>query len=36
MPAHAGNRWGLRVLHTLGVYERMRHAEIMRRMHGVT
>ena len=34
--AHAGNRWSLGVVHTLGVYGRLRHAEIGRRMHGVT
>lgn len=34
--AHAGNRWSLGILHTLGVYGRLRHAEIGRRMHGVT
>lgn len=34
--AHAGNRWSLGVIHTLGVYGRLRHAEIKRRMHGVT
>ncbi|QKM47299.1 putative HTH-type transcriptional regulator YybR [Burkholderia glumae] len=34
--AHAGNRWSLGVIHTLGVYGRLRHAEIGRRMHGVT
>ncbi len=34
--AHAGNRWSLGVIHTLGVYGQLRHAEIVRRMHGVT
>jgi len=34
--AHAGNRWSLGVIHTLGVYGQLRHAEIRRRMHGVT
>lgn len=34
--AHAGNRWSLGIIHTLGVYGRLRHAEIGRRMHGVT
>ena len=34
--AHAGSRWSLGVVHTLGVYGRLRHAEIGRRMHGVT
>jgi DNA-binding HxlR family transcriptional regulator len=33
---HAGNRWSLGVVHTLGVAGRLRHAEIGRRMHGVT
>jgi DNA-binding HxlR family transcriptional regulator len=34
--AHAGNRWSLGVIHTLGVYGQLRHADIGRRMHGVT
>lgn len=34
--AHAGNRWSLGIIHTLGVYGSLRHAEIGRRMHGVT
>lgn len=34
--AHAGSRWSLGVVHTLGVYGRLRHADIGRRMHGVT
>lgn len=34
--AHAGSRWSLGVVHTLGVYGKLRHAEIGRRMHGVT
>ncbi|WP_316224408.1 MULTISPECIES: helix-turn-helix domain-containing protein [unclassified Bradyrhizobium] len=34
--AHAGNRWSFGVIHTLGVYGQLRHAEIGRRMHGVT
>ncbi|WP_205623310.1 winged helix-turn-helix transcriptional regulator [Citrobacter freundii] len=34
--AHAGSRWSLGVVNTLGVYGRLRHAEIGRRMHGVT
>lgn len=33
---HAGSRWSLGIVHTLGVYGRLRHAEIGRRMHGVT
>jgi DNA-binding HxlR family transcriptional regulator len=34
--AHAGNRWSLGVIHTLGVYGQLCHAEIGRRMHGIT
>ena len=34
--AHAGSRWSLGVIHTLGVYGQLRHAEIGRRMHRVT
>ncbi|MBT2297359.1 winged helix-turn-helix transcriptional regulator [Pseudomonas fluorescens] len=34
--AHAGSRWSLGILHALGVYGRMRHAEIKRQMSGVT
>src|SRR5471032_2450877 len=34
--AHAGSRWSLGILHALGVYGRMRHAEIKRQMAGVT
>ncbi len=33
---HAGNRWSLGIVHTLGVEGRLRHAEIARRMDGVT
>jgi DNA-binding HxlR family transcriptional regulator len=33
---HAGNRWSLGIDHTLGVAGRLRHAEIGRRMGGVT
>lgn len=33
---HAGSRWSLGVINTLGVYGKLRHAEIGRRMHGVT
>jgi DNA-binding HxlR family transcriptional regulator len=33
---HAGNRWSLGVVHTLGIAGKLRHAEIGRRMHGVT
>lgn len=34
--AHAGNRWSLGIVHTLGVTGRMRHAELGRRLDGVT
>ncbi|WP_313057304.1 winged helix-turn-helix transcriptional regulator [Stutzerimonas nitrititolerans] len=34
--SHAGNRWSLGIVHTLGVAGRLRHAEIARRMDGVT
>lgn len=34
--SHAGSRWSLGVIHTLGVYGRLRYADIGRRMHGVT
>lgn len=34
--AHAGSRWSLGILHALGVYGAMRHAEIKRQMSGVT
>lgn len=34
--AHAGNRWSLGIVHTLGVAGRLRHAELGRRMDGVT
>lgn len=34
--AHAGSRWSLGILHALGVYGKMRHAEIKRQMTGVT
>ena len=34
--AHAGSRWSLGILHALGVYGTMRHAEIKRQMIGVT
>ncbi len=33
---HAGNRWSLGIVHTLGVTGCLRHAEIGRRMTGVT
>ncbi len=34
--AHAGNRWSLGVVHALGVAGTLRHAEIARRLDGVT
>lgn len=34
--AHAGSRWSLGILHALGVYGKLRHAEIKRQMVGVT
>ncbi|AJC19136.2 HxlR family transcriptional regulator [Pandoraea sputorum] len=34
--AHAGNRWSLGVVHALGVGGTLRHAEISRRLNGVT
>ena len=34
--AHAGSRWSWGVLHALGVYGPMRHAELKRQMAGVT
>ncbi|WPN25398.1 winged helix-turn-helix transcriptional regulator [Pseudomonas marginalis] len=34
--AHAGSRWSLGILHALGVYGTMRHAELKRQMTGVT
>lgn len=34
--AHAGNRWSLGVVHALGVAGTLRHAELARRLHGVT
>ncbi|NKI72523.1 transcriptional regulator [Collimonas pratensis] len=34
--AHAGSRWSLGILHALGVYGTMRHAEIKRQLVGVT
>jgi DNA-binding HxlR family transcriptional regulator len=33
---HAGNRWSLGIVHTLGVEGKLRHAEIGRRLEGVT
>ncbi|AZF16332.1 Transcriptional regulator, HxlR family [Pseudomonas sp. R3-18-08] len=34
--AYAGSRWSLGILHALGVYGKLRHAEIKRQMVGVT
>ena len=34
--AHAGNRWSLGVVYALGVGGRLRHAELGRRLGGVT
>ncbi|MFZ4833524.1 winged helix-turn-helix transcriptional regulator [Rouxiella sp. Mn2063] len=34
--SHAGNRWSLGIVYALGVSGRLRHAEIGRRMEGVT
>lgn len=34
--AHAGNRWSLGIVHALGVSGTLRHAEIGRRLDGVT
>jgi DNA-binding HxlR family transcriptional regulator len=34
--AHAGNRWSLAVLHALAVSGTLRHAELGRRLDGVT
>ena len=33
---HAGNRWSLGIVHTLGVTGKLRHAEIGRRLPGIT
>ncbi|MBX8489307.1 winged helix-turn-helix transcriptional regulator [Pseudomonas cichorii] len=33
--AHAGNRWSLGIVHTLGVEGKLRHAEIGRRLQGI-
>lgn len=33
---HAGNRWSLGVVHALGVSSPLRHAELRRRLQGVT
>jgi len=34
--SHAGNRWSLGVVHALGTYGTLRHAELARRLEGVT
>lgn len=34
--AHAGNRWSLGIVHALGVEGTLRHAELARRLEGVT
>jgi len=34
--AHAGNRWSLGIIHALGVYGTLRHADLARRMKGIT
>jgi DNA-binding HxlR family transcriptional regulator len=34
--AHAGNRWSLGIVHALGVAGTLRHAELARRLGGVT
>ena len=34
--AHAGNRWSLGIVHALGVSGTLRHAELARRLGGVT
>jgi DNA-binding HxlR family transcriptional regulator len=34
--SHSGNRWSLGVVHALGVTSPLRHAELRRRLHGVT
>ena len=34
--AHAGNRWSLGIVHALGVAGTLRHAELARRLKGVT
>jgi DNA-binding HxlR family transcriptional regulator len=34
--AHAGNRWSLGIVHALGTAGRLRHAELGRRLQGVT
>ncbi|WP_234368003.1 winged helix-turn-helix transcriptional regulator [Stenotrophomonas maltophilia] len=34
--AHAGSRWSLGIIHALGVYGTLRHADVARRMKGIT
>jgi len=34
--AHAGNRWSLGIVHALGVSGTLRHAELRRRLDGIT
>lgn len=34
--AHAGSRWSLGIIHALGVYGTLRHADVARRMTGIT
>ncbi|WP_297836085.1 helix-turn-helix domain-containing protein [Pseudomonas sp.] len=34
--SHAGNRWSLGVVHALGIAGKLRHAELGRKMQGVT
>ncbi|MXV10490.1 transcriptional regulator [Xanthomonas sp. LMG 8992] len=34
--SHAGNRWSLGIIHALGVYGTLRHADVARRMRGIT
>jgi len=36
VPAHAGNRWSLGIVHALGVAGTLRHAELAREPEGVT
>ncbi|HAB03759.1 MAG TPA: transcriptional regulator [Pseudomonas sp.] len=34
--SHAGSRWSLGILHALGVYGTLRHADIRRQLTGIT
>lgn len=34
--SHAGSRWSLGIIHALGVYGTLRHADVARRMKGIT